>query len=159
MKLLDSFKLILVCVTPNLFLFLLLTSCQPEPRNAVPADETYIYSGTFRAIQEPFISVNGESYKNEFGESPIQITAEVKSESLVFTIYGRDYGIYDVNLFINHADCFELNGSEFLDFRTDDFGNEEIRVLFNEDFWKKCYMDEDIEKVVGFVLKAERGIF
>ena len=89
---------------------LLLAFCQPEPRNAVPADETHIYSGTFRAIQDPFIEVAGERYKNEFGEAPIQITAEVQNENLVFTIY-------DVNLFVNHADCFELNGSEFLDER------------------------------------------
>ncbi len=138
---------------------LFLASCQPEPRNAVPADETHIYSGTFRAIQDPFIEVAGERYKNEFGEAPIQITAEVQNENLVFTIYGKDYGIYDVNLFVNHADCFEYNGSEIVDFRVDAFGNEEVRVLFNEDFWKKCYMDDDLEKVVGFVLKSERVVF
>ena len=92
-----------------LFVLLFLSSCQPELRNMVPSDETHIYSGTFRAIQEPFIEVAGERYKNEFGEAPIQITAEVKSDNLVYTIYGRDYGIYDVNLFINHADCFEYN--------------------------------------------------
>jgi len=142
-----------------LFILLFLASCQPEPRNAVPADETHIYSGTFRAIQEPFILVDGTEYPNQFGEAPIQITAEVQSDNLVFTIYGRDYGIYDVNFFIEHADCFEYNGSELLDFRVDDFGNEEIRVLFNEDFWKKCYMDEDLEKVVSFVLKAEERVF
>lgn len=40
-----------------------------------------------------------------------------------------------MNLFIHHADCFEYNGSEIVDFSVDDFGNEEIRVLFNKDFW------------------------
>ena len=142
------------------FLFiLLLASCQPEPRNAVPADETHIYSGTFRAIQAPFILVDGTEYPNQIGEAPIQITAEVKSDNLVFTIYGKDYEIYDVNLFVNHADCFEFNGSELLDFSVDEGGNEEIRVLFNEDFWKKCYMDNDLEKIVSFVLKSQKPIF
>jgi len=103
--------------------------------------------------------VDGTEYPNQIGEAPIQITAEVKSDNLVFTIYGKDYGIYDVNLFVNHADCFELNGSELLDFRVDAFGNEEVRVIFNEDFWKKCYMDDDLEKVVGFVLKSEGVVF
>ncbi|MFK7979548.1 MAG: hypothetical protein AB8G86_06175 [Saprospiraceae bacterium] len=70
-----------------LFVFLLFSSCQPEPRNLVPSDEAHIYSGTFRAIQDPFIEVAGERYKNEFGEAPIQITAEVQNENLVFTIY------------------------------------------------------------------------
>jgi len=102
-----------------------------------------------------------------------------------------------VNFFVNHADCFEYNGSELLDERpifaaskinswglfkgenceadgrrVDDFGNEEIRVLFNEDFWRSersrrvnvlwtfkrvnrtadgmAYMDDDLEKEVGF---------
>lgn len=145
---------------PTLLLFfLLLLSCQPEPRNAVPADDTYIYSGTFRAIQEPFILVEGTAYPNLIGESPIQITAEVENDNLVFTIYGKDYGIYAVNFFVNHVDCFELNGSEFLDFKVDAFGNEEVRVLFNEDFWKKCYMKKDMEKTVSFVLKSEKPIF
>jgi len=103
--------------------------------------------------------VDGTEYPNQIGEAPIQITAEVKSDNLVFTIYGKDYGIYDVNFFVNHADCFEFNGSELLDFRVDDFGNEEVRVIFNEDFWKRCYMDDDLEKVVGFVLKAEKPVF
>ncbi len=164
-----------------LYFLLLLVSCQPEPRNAVPADETHIYSGTFRAIQAPFILVDGTEYPNQIGEAPIQITAEVKSDNLVFTIYGKDYGIYDVNFFVNHADCFEFNGSELLDFRVDDFGNEEIRVIFNEDFWMNersrrvnvwetfkrvnretggmAYMDDDLEKVVGFVLKSEGVVF
>lgn len=144
---------------PLLLFSLFLASCQPDPRNAVPADETFIYSGTFRAIQDPYIEVDGTEYPNQIGEAPIQITAEVKSDNLVFTIYGRDYGIYDVNLFINHADCFTYNGSEILDFRVDEGGNEEIQVLFNEDFWKRCYFDDEVEKEVSFVLKAERVIF
>ena len=139
--------------------FLLLASCQPEPNGPVPSDETYIYSGTFRAIQAPFILVDGTEYPNQIGEAPIQITAELVSDNLVFTIYGRAYGIYEVNFFINHADCFEYNGSEIVDFRVDDFGNEVVTVLFNEDFWKRCYFDEEVEKTVGFVLKAEGRVF
>ena len=142
-----------------LFFFLFFISCQPAPNGPVPADETYIYSGSFRAIQEPFISVDGTEYPNLLGESPIQITAEVYNESLVFTIYGRAYGIYEVNFFVNHADCFEYNGSEIVDYAIDDFGNDVVRVVFPEDFWKRCYMDEDLEKVVSFVLKSEEPVF
>jgi len=125
----------------------------------VPSDETYIYSGSFRAIQDPYIEVRGERHENSIEDAGIQIAAEIKADNLVFTLYGRDYGMYDINLFINHEDCFELNGSELLDFRVDEFGNEEIIIFFNEDFWKKCYFDDDVEKTVSFILKSESPIF
>ena len=142
-----------------LFIFLLLASCLPEPNGPVPADETYIYSGTFRAIQDPYIEVLGERYENSFGLSPIQIAAEVRTDILTFTIYGKDYDIFDVNFFINHADCIDFNGSELLIFKEDEAGNEEIEVIFNEDFWKRCYLDDDIEKEVSFIIKSENRIF
>ena len=142
-----------------LFLLLLFLSCQPDNNGPVPTDDTYIYSGTFRAIQEPFIQVGDKKYDNDLSNSPLQIVAEVNADNLIFTIYGKSYGIYEVNFFVNHADCFELNGSELVDYEKDEFGNDEIRVIFPEDFWKRCYMDDDIEKEVSFILKSEKWIF
>jgi hypothetical protein len=147
---------------PTLFLLLCLSflfSCRPENNGPVPADEVFIYSGTFKAIQEKYIKVNEETYSNDITSSPIQIIAEVRSDNLMFTIYGYQYGIFEVNFFINHADCLIYNGSELVDYETDAAGNDLIYVVFPEDFWKRCYFDDEVEKEVSFVLKSEKAVF
>ncbi|MEM1118842.1 MAG: hypothetical protein AAGJ18_00250 [Bacteroidota bacterium] len=81
------------------------------------------------------------------------------TDNLIFTIYGKAHCIYEINFFINHADCLDYNGSEIVDYADDDHGNDMVRVVLPEDLWKRCYFDDEVEKVVGFVLKAEGRVF
>ena len=110
-------------------------------------------------LDESYIQVGEEKHPNDIGQCPIQFTVNIDNDNLVYTLYGKQYGIYEVDLFINHIDCIEYNNGEFVEYSTDQLGNDIVTITFIEDYYKKCYLDDEVEKAVGFILKSRRAIF
>lgn len=144
-----------------LFLVLVLAACNKEGAylHELPVTDTYIYSGEFMVIDDSYILVGEDKHPNDIGRSPIQFTVDLDNSNLVYTLYGKQYGIYEVDLFVEHIDCLDYNGGEHTEFGIDQSGNDVVRITFIEDYWKKCYLDDDTEKPVSFILKSQRPIF
>jgi len=140
---------------------LVLLSCSRDSgyMGELPANDTYIYSGEFMVLDESYIKVGEENHPNDIGRCPIQFTVDIDNSNLVYTLYGKGYEIYEVDLFVNHIDCLDYNGLEYTEFGIDRSGNDIVKITFVEDYYKKCYLDDDIEKPVNFIIKSRKEIF
>jgi len=138
----------------QLLLPLMLVSCDPDSAfiNELPAGP-YTYSGEFMILDESYIEVGEDRYENDITLSPIQFTVEIDNNNLVYKLY-HQAEIYEVDLYISHIDCLEYNGLEYVEFDRD-----VITITFIEDYYKKCYLDDDIEKPVSFIIKSRKEIF
>ena len=139
---------------------LILVSCKDDFTDPLPVSD-YLYSGSIQIMDNPQIMVNGEAYENSLSTGPLQVTvSEDKATDLfLFTIYGRKYGIYEADFWVNEAICLEFNEAEQTILLQDERGNDVIRVLFHEDFWDDCYYENEEERNLSFLIKSRKPFF
>lgn len=139
----------------QLLLLLLLVSCSPDNAyiGEVSGIGDYTYSGEFMILDDSYIQVGEERYMNDITISPIEFTIEISNTNLVYKLY-HDADIYEVDLYIKHIDCLEYNSLEYVEYE-----RGMVRITFIEDYYKKCYLDDDIEKPVSFIIKSRKEIF
>lgn len=144
-----------------LFIFCcFLVACQDDFVAPI-TPSNYLYSGTIRIMQNPQIIVDGKAFDNNLSNGPLQVTlSENKAtDQFKFTIYGRQYNIYEADFWFKEAACLEFNELEEIILSQDEKGNDILEVLFHEDFWDDCYYEEEKERSLEFLIKSRRSFF
>ena len=143
-----------------LFFLLFLGACQDDfIPHAAPSN--FLYSGSIRILQDPQILMDGETYANDLQSGPIQVTVSENKETdqIQFTIYGKQYQIYEADFWIDHEHCIEYNDLEQVLIEQDANGNDVIKIFYPDAFWKACYFEEEEEKSLVFLIKSRKAFF
>ena len=138
---------------------LLFIGCADDFRTAEPkANENFEFNGSFKIFDEPFLRIDDITYEN-WENAPFKIIVEQLPDNLVFRFEFGRINVLDLDVFINVLDCLKYNSTEILILEKDVNSNDVVVLIYNIDFKNKCYLIDDLEKEVSFVLKSQKSIF
>lgn len=141
------------------FTVLMFLGCADDFRTAEPnANGNFEFEGSFKVFDNPFLTVDNVTYEN-WENAPFRVIVEQLDDNIVFRFEFERINVLDLDIFINVVDCLRYNSTEILILEKDVNLNDVAILIFNIDFKNKCYLDDDLEKEISFVLRSEKSLF
>ena len=141
-----------------LLLLIGLLGCDDNFIESEPPREIHVYSGEFMLLTDRYITINGETFDRGLGDAPLEFTVARSNSLITYTLYGKQYGIHDIDLFGNSGQCVRWNGTESTIYETDKNGNDVVSAIFPEEFYRECHFHEEVEHPVSFIIKSYKPI-